>query len=192
MGGAFAAGRIAPRLGPRRYRRLTTALTAVSLLAAAPLELRAAGGAAPAIGLDRPLPLLLPLGAAALFGVSDSAIAVLAYSTLARLSTAGGGADGAGTGDGGDSSPEAASARAGGARQLLYSCGFLVGFIAGPYVAGLWQLAFLAALLVCAALTPLPASGSETGMCSERGPCLRGSEDGPAEVAVQGPSIGTS
>ena len=133
VAGALAAGRLVPRIGLPRYRRLTVALTAASLLAAAPLELRAAGGAA-AIGLDRPAALLLPMAAATLFGLADSAIAVLAYCALALAAAGGGG------GDDGSTSPEAASAQAGGCRQFLYSCGFLVGFVLGPHVSGGWQL----------------------------------------------------
>ena len=177
VAGALAAGRLVPRIGLPRYRRLTVALTAASLLAAAPLELRAAGGAA-AIGLDRPAALLLPMAAATLFGLADSAIAVLAYCALARAAADGGGAGGGGgVGNGGrdgSTSPEAASAQAGGCRQLLYSCGFLIGFVLGPHVSGGWQLVAMAGLLVCAALQPLPASEEASVGSERRGLCLLG------------------
>ena len=137
-----------------------------------PIELRAARGAA-AIGLDRPAALRLPMAAATLFGLADSAIAVLAYCALARAAADGGGCGG-GEGGGGSRRAEAASAQAGGCRQLLYSCGFLSGFVLGPHVSGGWQLVAMAGLLVCAALQPLPES-EEAGMSPERrGLCLLG------------------
>ena len=132
-----------------------------------PIELRAARGAA-AIGLDRPAALLLPMAAATLFGLADSAIAVLAYCALARAAADGGG------GGGGSRRAGAASAQAGGCRQLLYSCGFLSGFVLGPHVSGGWQLVAMAGLLVCAALQPLPESEEASMSPERRGLCLLG------------------
>ena len=137
-----------------------------------PIELRAARGAA-AIGLDRPAALLLPMAAATLFGLADSAIAVLAYCALARAAADGGDCGGGG-GGGGSRRAGAASAQAGGCRQLLYSCGFLSGFVLGPHVSGGWQLVAMAALLVCAALQPLPESEEASMSPERRGLCLLG------------------
>ena len=108
------------------------------------------------------------MAAATLFGLADSAIAVLAYCALARAAAGGGG------GDDGSTSPEAASAQAGGCRQFLYSCGFLVGFVLGPHVSGGWQLVAMTGLLVCAALQPLPASEEASVGSERRGLCLLG------------------
>ena len=141
VAGGVALGRLCGALGRRRFRPLVLALTALSLAAAAPLELGAARAGGP-IRLDQPGRLALPIAAALLFGLSDSAIVVLAYAALADACGGAGAGAGAGVAD---------SARAGGCRQLLYSVGFLLGFALGPYVTGAWQLAALGALLLGAA-----------------------------------------
>ena len=136
VAGGVALGKLCGVIGQRRFRPLVLALTALSLAAAAPLELGVVDAGGP-VRIDQPRRLALPITAALLFGLSDSAVIVLAYAALADAC---GGAAGV-----------ADSARAGGCRQLLYSVGFLLGFALGPYVPGAWQLAALAALLLVAA-----------------------------------------
>ena len=81
---------------------------------------------------------MIPLLAATLFGLSDSAVAVLAYAELARSDL------GPGTGS---------SARAGAARILFTSFGLCASFALGPYVPGMIQLVVFMLLLLCAFAT---------------------------------------
>ena len=129
VGGAWLCGRHVEQLGPRRYRLLAMASTVCSLGLALPIALHAGGGA-PLFSFARPARMALPMVAAFLFGLSDSAIAVLAYTDLGRAFRG-----------------RAASARAGALRQVMYSLGFLVGFGVGPYVQPAWQLVALALAL---------------------------------------------
>ena len=66
---------------------------------------------------------------AGLFGLADSAVAVLAYTVLGRTCNA-----------------PSAAARAGAVRQLIYSVGFLVGFGLGPALPAQTQLLIIATL----------------------------------------------
>ena len=131
--GAVLCGRLVTVLGERRYRQLTLGLAYVSLALAFPIAVAAGDESLPRIGLQHPAQMVLPAVAAASFGLSDSAIAVLAYTDLSRRFRT-----------------RASSARAGAARQLFYSLGFLVGFGVGPYVPAVWQLCSLAFLLLLA------------------------------------------
>ena len=129
VGGAWLCGRHVERVGPRRYRLLTMVATAASLSLALPSALDV-GDDARLVTFAQPARMALQMLAAFLFGVSDSAIAVLAYTDLGRAFRG-----------------RAASARAGALRQVMYSLGFLVGFGVGPYVQPAWQLAALALAL---------------------------------------------
>ena len=143
VGGALLAGRLVAHMPAKRFRTLCCALTGLSLLAAAPLELgwltSASGSASsdPRIGLSEPR-IVIPLLAATLFGLSDSAVTVLAYAELARSDL------GPGTGS---------SARAGAARILFTSFGLCASFALGPYVPGVIQLVVLTLLLLGAFAT---------------------------------------
>ena len=99
--GAWLCGRWVGSLGASRYRLLTMIVTTLSLILALPIALTAphpqsTNQTAPSSddpssqqeeqlrSLERPLTMLLPSLAAAFFGLSDSAIAVLAYTDLGQ------------------------------------------------------------------------------------------------------------
>ena len=179
VSGALVAGRLVDVLSTVMYRVLTLCLTVLSLLLAAPLALeydarRAAASNATASEHaldghpDESSRLLLPAIAAVAFGGSDSAIAVLAYARLGRRF-----------------SDERGSARAGAARQVFYSLGFLAGFAVGPYVAGAVQLAILSALLLVAwrVLVRADALPLAQARPSRLGPSLQHQPDPKAGVS---------
>ena len=143
--GAWQCGRWVHRLGPQRYRLLTMVATAASLVLVLPIAAEMASSPAPISLEQHPARFVLAALAAFAFGSSDSAIAVLAYTDLGRTFRG-----------------AATSARAGGARQLLYSLGFLYGFSVGPYVPPLVQLAFLGVLLVVSWAVRVRAGDAET------------------------------
>ena len=82
--GAWLCGRWVGKLGAPRYRLLTMSVTAISLILALPIALSASSDPQELRSLERPLSMLLPAVAAAAFGLSDSAIAVLAYTDLGQ------------------------------------------------------------------------------------------------------------
>ena len=159
VGGAVACGRLVDRMAPGHYSMLTGGVTATSLLLALiVISLPRAGLTSTAgrvnatvdslddglLGFDRPSSMVLPLVAAATFGLSDSAIAVLAYAQLGKRYR-----------------DVRGSARAGATRQMFYSLGFLVGFAVGPYVPATVQLvALLVALVVACVVLTRAASAS--------------------------------
>ena len=76
-------------------------------------------------------------------------------------------------------------ARAGAARQVFYSLGFLAGFAVGPYVAGAVQLAILSALLLVAwrVLVRADALPLAQARPSRLGPSLQHQPDPKAGVS---------
>jgi hypothetical protein len=162
--GAYAAGRCVDRLSEWAYLLLTMALTTLSLVLALPLAVEehsllslhnASLIEAAQIRLDDPGSFFLPALAAAAFGASDSAIAVLAYAQLGRRFR-----------------DKSGSARAGACRQVFYSIGFLIGFGVGPYVPGVAQLLVLL-MLLCVAWAVL-SRGNTHSHASATPPTRRG------------------